>query len=433
MAWDFSTEPDFQEKLDWAAAFVRAEVEMLDLEYPELHYTVPTGALKERVDPLKQQVRDAGLWAAHLGPELGGNGYGQVKLALLNEILGSAHWAPIVFGCQAPDSGNAEILAHYGTPEQKARFLQPLLDGEIFSCYSMTEPQGGADPGQFRTRARRDGDDWVIDGFKFFSSNARGAEFFITMVVTDPTEPPQRGFSMFLIPADTPGLSIVRDIGLGGEPYGHGLHGLVRYDGVRVPADALLGTEGGGFAVAQTRLGGGRVHHAMRTVGLCNRIFDMLCERAVSRTTKGSLLSEKQAVQAFIADSYVQIQQFRLLVLHAAWTIDADGGSRAARQEIAAAKIAAPQVLHDVVTRAIQVHGALGISNELPLWRWLQQVYVVGFSDGPAEVHRTQLSKLVLREQAPAPGLYPSEHIPTRLQLVPDDITEALERHAGIR
>jgi acyl-CoA dehydrogenase len=428
--WDFSTDPAFQAKLDWANTFVREHCEPLDLRYPELHYTPPTPEIRDVIQPLKQAVRDQDLWAAHLGPELGGKGYGQLALGLLNEILGRSEWAPVIFGTQAPDTGNAEIIAHYGTEEQKAKYLRPLLDGEIFSCYSMTEPQGGSDPGQFRTRAVRDGDEWVINGFKFFSSNAANAEFFVVMVVTDEALPPQQGMSMFLVPAGTPGLEIVRMIGLGGEPQGHGLHGLVRYDNVRVPADALLGEAGHGFAVAQTRLGGGRVHHAMRTVGLCNRVFDMMCQRAVSRTTKGERLADKQAIQTFIADSYIQIQQFRLLVLHAAWVID-QKTTAGARTEIAAIKIAAPQVLHDVVTRAIQVHGALGISNELPLWRYLQQVYVVGFSDGPAEVHRTQLARGLLKGYQPAPGVWPTEHIPTLLGLESEEIRAALERHVA--
>jgi len=428
MAWDFSTDPEFQKKLDWAYQFVREEVEDLDLRYPEMHYTPTSGELKAVTDPLKQKVREHGLWAAHLGPELGGDGYGQVSLALLNEILGRTEWGPTIFGTQAPDTGNAEILAHYGTDAQKARFLQPLIDGEIFSCYSMTEPQGGSDPGRFRTSARRDGDDWILNGWKFFSSNAGNAAFFIVMAVTDFDLPPQAGMSMFLVPADTPGLEVERLIGLGGEPHGHGLHGLVHYDEVRIPAEGLLGEAGAGFAVAQTRLGGGRVHHAMRTVGVCNRVFDMICERVLSRTTKGELLADKQAIQTFVADSYIQIQQFRLLVLHAAWVID-QNTTAGARKEIAAIKIAAPGVLHDVVMRAIQIHGALGISNELPLWRWLQQVFVVGFSDGPAEVHRTQLSRAVLRDHEPTPGIWPSEHIPTRLGLESASVRESLEAH----
>ena len=415
MAWDFSTDPEFQKKLDWVATFVREEVEPLDLLFPHLHYTPLTAEIRRVVDPLKQQVRDQALWAAHLGPELGGQGYGQLKLGLLNEILGRSEWAPIIFGTQAPDTGNAEILAHYGTPEQKARYLQPLLDGEIFSCYSMTEPQGGADPGQFTCRATRDGDEWVIDGWKFFSSNAATASFIIVLVVTNPDVRPHEGMSMFLVPTDTPGVNIVRNIKLGGEPEHASGHALLQYDNVRVPAEALLGEEGRGFKVAQTRLGGGRVHHAMRTVGLCQRAFDMMCERALSRTTKGSRLSDKQAVQMYISEAWMQIQQLRLLVLHTAWLIDqhtTDG----TRKEIAACKTVAADVLHDVVMKAIQVHGALGISEELPLWRWLQQVFVVRFSDGPSEVHKIQMAKQILQAYEPVDGLWPSEHIPTRLE-----------------
>lgn len=428
VAWDFSTEPDFQEKLDWAADFVRREVEPLDLVYPHLHYTPPTPEIRRVIDPLKAQVREQGLWAAHLGPELGGHGYGQLKLALLNEILGRSEWAPVVFGTQAPDTGNAEILAHYGTPAQKERYLRPLLEGEIFSCYSMTEPQGGSDPAQFRCRGRRDGDEWVIDGWKFFSSNATTAAFIIVMVVTDPDAHPHEGMSMFLVPTDTPGIEIVRDIKLGGEPDHAPGHALVHYDNVRLPADALLGEEGKGFAVAQTRLGGGRVHHAMRTVGLCQRALDMMCERALSRTTKGSLLAEKQAVQQYIADSWAQIQQLRLLVLHTAWLIDQQT-TAGTRKEIAAIKTVAADVLHDVVMRAIQVHGALGISEELPLWRWLQQVFVVRFSDGPSEIHRTTVARQVLKSYRAVDGLWPSEHLPTRRAEAVAHVDAALAAH----
>ena len=212
--WDFETDPEYQELLDWADEFVRDEVEPLDLHLaaPAVHAARRDAA--QVVDPLKEQVREKGLWATHLGPELGGQGYGQLKLALLNEILGRSQWAPIVFGCQAPDTGNAEIIAHYGTPEQKERYLRPLLDGELFSCYSMTEPQGGADPTQFTTRAVRDGDDWVINGWKYFSSNASTASFLIVMVVTNPDVSPYQGMSMFLVPTDTPGVHIVRNVGL---------------------------------------------------------------------------------------------------------------------------------------------------------------------------------------------------------------------------
>ncbi len=322
MAWDFTTEPEYQQKLDWADAFVREEVEPLDLLWPGLEFTPPDERLRKVLDPLKAQVREQRLWATHLSPDLGGEGDGQVKLCLLNEILGRSSWAPIVFGCQAPDTGNAEIIAHYGTAEQKERYLRPLLDGEIFSCYSMTEPHAGADPTMFRTRAVRDGDEWVLDGWKFFSSNARTAAFLIVMAVTDPDVSPYEGMSMFLVPSDTPGVVIERNVGLAGEPLGEGSHALIHYDGVRLPADAVLGGEGQAFAIAQTRLGGGRIHHAMRTIGLAQQAIDMMCERALSRETQGSRLADKQFVQGYIADSYAQLAQFRLFVLHTAWAID---------------------------------------------------------------------------------------------------------------
>src|SRR5215831_17563484 len=227
MAWDFETEPEFQAKLDWADSFVREEVEPLDLVWPGLVFTPPDGTLRKVIDPLKQAVREQGLWATHLEPELGGQGYGQLKLCLLNEILGRSSWAPVIFGCQAPDTGNAEIIAHYGTAAQKERYLRPLLDGEVFSCYSMTEPEGGSDPAQFKTRAVRHRDEWVLNGWKFFSSNAKTAAFFIVMAVTDPSVSPYQGMSMFLVPADTPGIEIVRNVGLGYEPSGEGAHALI--------------------------------------------------------------------------------------------------------------------------------------------------------------------------------------------------------------
>src|ERR1700756_5346720 len=230
MSWDFTVEPEFQELLDWTDEFVTEKVYTLDLLWPRDTYR-PRARLSQRqrdvIDPLKEEVRKRGLWACHLGPELGGQGYGQLKLALLNEILGRSQWAPIIFGCQAPDTGNAEIIAHYGTPEQKERYLRPLLDGEIFSCYSMTEPQGGADPTQFQTKAVRDGDDWVINGWKYFSSNAKTASFLIVMVVTNPDVSPYQGMSMFLAPTDTPGVQIERHIGLWGEALNEGAEALI--------------------------------------------------------------------------------------------------------------------------------------------------------------------------------------------------------------
>src|SRR3954454_19254213 len=290
MSWDFETDPEYQKVLDWAEEFVREEEDPLDLAFPHLQFVPLDDKQRKAIDPLKEEVRRKGLWATHLGPELGGQGYGQLKLALLNEILGRSQWASIVFGCQAPDTGNAEIIAHYGTEAQKEQYLQPLLDGECFSCYSMTEPHAGADPTMFTTRAVKDGDEWVVNGYKFFSSNARTASFLIVMVVTDPDVSAYQGMSMFLVPTDTPGVKIERNIGLAGEPEDEGSHALIHYDDVRVGGEALLGGEGQAFAIAQTRLGGGRIHHAMRTVGHAKKAIDMMCERALSRHTQGEVL-----------------------------------------------------------------------------------------------------------------------------------------------
>jgi acyl-CoA dehydrogenase len=431
MAWDFETEPEFQAKLDWADEFVREEVEPLDLLFHGLEFTPPSDELRTIVDPLKQRVRDQKLWATHLGPELGGEGYGQLKLSLLNEILGRSSWAPIIFGCQAPDTGNAEIIAHYGTPEQKERYLKPLLEGELFSCYSMTEPTGGSDPTRFTTRATRDGDEWVIQGWKYFSSNAPTAAFLIVMAVTDPDVSAYQGMSMFLVPSDTPGIRIERNIGLGGEPLGHGSHSLIHYDDVRVPADALLGGEGQAFAIAQTRLGGGRIHHAMRTIGMAQKALDAMCERALSRETQGSLLADKQFVQGYVADSYVQLTQFRLFVLWVAWSIDKHNDYRRVRKDIAAVKVAMPTVLHDIAWRTIQVHGALGVSNEMPFHSMLLGASIMGLADGPTEVHKVTIARQVLREHKPSDDLWPTQHLPRRLAAAREKFADFLEHEVG--
>ena len=431
MAWDFETEPEFQAKLDWADSFVREEVEPLDLVWPGLVFTPPDETLRKVIDPLKQAVRDQGLWATHLGPELGGQGDGQHKLSLLNEILGRSSWAPVIFGCQAPDTGNAEIIAHYGSPEQKERYLRPLLAGEVFSCYSMTEPEGGADPTQFKTRAVREGSEWVLNGWKFFSSNAKTASFFIVMAVTDPSVSPYKGMSMFLVPAETPGIEIVRNVGLGSERMGEGSHALIHYNDVRLPSDALLGLENQAFVIAQTRLGGGRIHHAMRTIGQSKKALDMMCERALSRYTAGSVLADKQFVQGYIADSYAQLTQFRLFVLYTAWEIDKYNDYKRVRKDIAAIKVLMPGVLHDIASRALQVHGALGASNEMPFMRMLHGAYVLGLADGPTEVHKMTVARQVLRDYRPADDLWPSEHLPKKLAAARAKYAEYLEHEVG--
>jgi acyl-CoA dehydrogenase len=429
MAWDFTTEPEFQEKLDWMDGFVRDEIEPLDLVWGGRAFHPLDDTLRKVVDPLKQQVRERGLWACHLGPELGGEGYGQLKLSLMNEILGRSQWAPIIFGTQAPDTGNAEIIAHYGTEAQKERYLKPLLNGEIFSSYSMTEPQGGSDPTRFTTMARRDGEEWVLEGWKFFSSNARTASFLIVMAVTNPDVSAYKGMSMFLVPTDTPGVEIVRNVGLMGESLhdDDGMHALIHYNEVRLPTESLLGGEGQAFAIAQTRLGGGRIHHAMRTVGICQKALDMMCERALSRETQGSLLADKQSVQNYVADSYAQLMQFRLFVLYVAWEIDEYQDYRRVRHDIAAIKVLTPQVLHDIVQRSIQVHGALGVSNEMPLGRMWMMAPIMGLVDGPSEVHRVTVARQVLKRYQAAPGLWPTEHLPEKIAAAREKFAEYLE------
>ena len=410
--WDFSTDPEFQTQLDWMDEFVRDEVEPLDVLFGNLTFHSLDEPLRSLVGALKDQVRARGLWACHLGPELGGQGYGQVRLALMNEVLGRSSWAPIVFGCAAPDTGNAEIIARYGTAAQRERWLQPLLEGEVFSCYSMTEPQGGSDPTMITTRAVRDGDDWVITGEKFFSSNLRTSSFLIVMAVTDPDVSPYRGMSMFLVPSDAPGIEVLANIGLGDEPWGEGMHAHVRYHDVRVPADHLLGGEGEAFAVAQSRLGGGRIHHAMRAVAAAQRQLSMMCERALSRTTKGESLARKQMVQEAVADSWIQLQSFRLMVLHTAWLID-QGATDAARRHIAACKVLTAEVLVDLTRRAQHLHGALGVSN---LMRFPSDLgAVMGVVDGPTEVHKVTVARSVLGDHQPSPDLWPTQFGPRRV------------------
>jgi acyl-CoA dehydrogenase len=432
--WDFETDPEYQEKLDWVDEFIRTEVEPLELLALD-PYDKQNAAMMAVLRPLQQQVKDHGLWAAHLTPELGGQGYGQVQLALLNEILGRSRWAPSVFGCQAPDSGNAEILALFGTDAQKQRYLQPLLEGEISSCYSMTEPQGGSDPGLFVTRAERDGDSWLINGEKWFSSNARHASFFIVMAVTNPAGRTRDKMSLFIVPAETPGIEIVRNVAVGYEggstSADHGSHGYVRYTDVRVPFDHVLGGEGQAFAIAQTRLGGGRIHHAMRTIALARRAFDMMCERAVSRQTRQGPLSNFQLTQEKVADSWIQIEQFRLLVLRTAWLIDKHHDYQKVRRDIAAVKVAMPQVLHDVVQRAMHLHGALGVSNEMPFVKMMIAAESLAIADGPTEVHKLTLARRTLREYEPVTGLFPSAHIPTRRAAAQARLAELLEREAS--
>ena len=409
MAWDFQTDPEYQEKLDWVEQFVREEVEPADRLYDhplDMNDPVRNAIIR----PLQARVREQQLWACHLGPELGGPGYGQLKLALLNERIGTTLSGPVVFGTQAPDSGNAEVLAHFGSADLKRRYLEPLLAGEIASCFSMTEPTGGSDPTSFQCRAVRDGDHYVVNGEKWFSSNARFATFLVLMAVTDPDAPRHRRASMFIVPADAPGIEIIRNVGVTGHAGHEGTHAYVRYTNVRIPVDHRLGEEGDGFKVAQVRLGGGRIHHAMRTVALVRKSLDMMLERAVSRETRGQRLGDLQLVQEMIAESWVQLEQFRLFVLQTAWKIDQLKDYRLVIKDIAGVKIAMPKVLQDVAGRALQLHGSLGVSTEMPFGKYVLESFHMAIADGATEVHKQSVAKQLLKGVEPAPDLFPSQH-----------------------
>jgi acyl-CoA dehydrogenase len=345
---------------------------------------------------LRDEVRELGLWAPHVPPEAGGTGTGFLDYAYLNEHIGRSTFGQFVFGCQAPDAGNAEILYAFGTDEQKERWLQPLVAGQIRSFFSMTEPEvPGSDPTTLRTRAVRDGDEWVIDGHKWFSSGAEGAAFGIVMAVTDPDAPAHGRATQIIVPADTPGVEIVKPITvMGHEGKGWSTHCEVRYTGVRVPVTNTLGEAGAGFLIAQKRLGPGRIHHVMRWLGQMERAFELMCEYALHRETSTGLLADKQTVQNWIADSYAEIQACRFMTLDAAHKID---GGDEARVEVSAIKFYAARVLNEVIDRAVQVHGARGLTDETPLAAMLMNARGGRIYDGPDEVHRQVVAKRILK------------------------------------
>src|SRR3954471_6056243 len=348
---------------------------------------------------LQDEVRAAGLWAPHVPPEAGGTGTGFLDYAYLNEQIGLTIWGQLIFGCQAPDAGNAEILHLFGTDEQKERWLLPLVAGDIRSFFSMTEPEvPGSDPTTLRTRAVRDGDEYVLDGHKWFSSGAEGAAFGIVMAVTDPDLEPHRRASQIVVPAETPGVEVVRAIPtMGHRGRNWTTHCEVRYTNVRVPAANLLGDEGAGFLIAQKRLGPGRIHHVMRWLGQMQRAFELMCTYSLERETFGEPLAQKQTVQNWIADSYAEIQACRLTTLDAAHKIDAGDE---ARVEISAIKFSAARVLQDVIDRAIQVHGARGLTDETPLAQMAMHARAGRIYDGPDEVHRMVVARRILKSYA---------------------------------
>ena len=417
MAWDFSTDPEFQEKLDWMRGFT--DTQIIPLELISRH--LPQSQLDALLAPLKQKVKDAGLWAAHLGPEDGGQGLGQLPLALMHEVLGRSLLAPEIFGNQAPDSGNAELIAAGADEAQRERWLKPLMAGTVRSCFAMTEPhQAGSDPTGIRTRCERDGDEWVLNGHKWFASNASIAEFLVVMAVSDPEAPPHKRAAMLIVPTDTPGLRIARDVGTMAHeapPEGQlmdraGGHAEIFFENCRVPLDHMIGAPGDGFILAQKRLGGGRIHHGMRMIGQCLRAFDMMKERAVSREVRGRPLGDLQMTQDAVAESWTEMETARLLTLKAAWHIDREGG-KDARVYIAMVKYWVPRVLFNVLDRTIQLHGALGYSTDMPLEEMYRQARALRIADGADEVHKQTIARQLLRDATPVAG-WPSEHIPTR-------------------
>src|SRR3954467_2004878 len=352
---------------------------------------------------LRGEVRELGLWAPHVPPEAGGSGTGFLDYAYLNEHIGRSMFGQLVFGCQAPDAGNAEILHMFGTDEQKERWLHPLVAGQIRSFFSMTEPEvPGSDPTTLRTRAVRDGDDWVIDGHKWFSSGADGAAFGIVMAVTDPEAHPHGRATQIIVPADTAGVDVVRPIVVMGHAgKGWSTHCEVRYTGVRVPVANTLGAEGAGFLIAQKRLGPGRIHHVMRWLGQMQRAFELMCSYSLQRKTFGEALADKQTVQNWIAESAAEIQACRLMTLQAAQRID-DGDE--ARVEISVIKFYAARVLNDVIDRAIQVHGGLGMTEDTPLASMFRAARAGRIYDGPDEVHKMVVARRILRSYEDGDG-----------------------------
>jgi acyl-CoA dehydrogenase len=358
----------------------------------------------DRDDPpilleLMDKAKAAGLWNLFLPNEKWGAGLSNLDYAPLAEIMGRSGWiAPRTFNCSAPDTGNMEILAEFGTAEQQDQWLVPLLQGEIRSCFSMTEPDvASSDATNIRCRIERDGDDYVITGRKWWSTGALHpkCKLSIVMGVTDPDADTYHRQSMILVPMDTPGVKIERSLPIFGYDAGGGDAEIV-FDGARVPASALLGEEGGGFAIAQARLGPGRIHHCMRAIGMAERAFDLMCTRATQRVAFGKTIAEQGVVQDWVAESRMRIEQARLLTLKTAWLMDTVG-NKGARIEISAIKVVAPEVATWVIDRAIQVFGAKGVSEDVPLAEMYAHARTLHLADGPDEVHKMQIARRELR------------------------------------
>lgn len=378
-------------------AFIRERLIPTDLEVTHM----PWEEARVRLDGLREEVKQMGLWAPQVHKEYGGLGLTNEQHGILSGILGMSPAGHYVFNCQAPDAGNMEILHEFGTRHQKDKYLRPLAEGRIRSCFSMTEPQNaGSNPLLMDTTAVKEGDHWVINGHKWFTSSADGASFAIVMAITDPDHPnPYRRASQIIVPADTEGFRIVRNIPVMGEAgAGYFSHAEIRYENCRVPAENILGGEGDGFAIAQTRLGPGRIHHCMRWIGICERAFEMMCSYAASRTmSPGKPLAEKQTIQVWVAEQRAEIDAARMLVLDAARKIDRCGQD-GARLEISLIKFYVANVLQRTLDRAIQVHGALGVTDDTILGWWYRHERGARIYDGPDETHKVRAAKEIMKK-----------------------------------
>ncbi|HET7507894.1 MAG TPA: acyl-CoA dehydrogenase family protein [Solirubrobacterales bacterium] len=414
---DFNPSPEVAQLRERVLDFMDAEIYPQEREIMEaLDEEVGAGVpYPENLAAVREKAKADGLWNLFMPDERFGPGLTNWEYGLLCEEMGrSPMAAPMAFNCSAPDTGNMEILAEHGTAEQRERWLEPLLEGRIRSCFSMTEPEvSGSDPTLLQAKATLDGDEWVVEGHKWFTSGAVGADLAIAMVVTDPDAHPYGRASMICVPTDTPGFNLVRPISVMGHDGGPG-HCEIRYEECRVPKEFLLGERGAGFAIAQDRLGPGRIHHCMRAIGTAERAHEMMCRRANERHAFGGPLADKQFVQEAIAASRMEIDQARLLTLYAAWKMDTEG-KRAARQAISAIKIVAANMVMDVLDRAIQVHGSLGMTDDTPLaimWRFSRMLRL---ADGPDEVHkmvlaRRELNRWSKRAEAEAEGNLEPRH-----------------------
>ena len=400
---DFEISDTMQTILPLVHAFMDEEVIPLEGEFLHGHPEV----VAEQVAALQQRVRQMGVWAANHPVEFGGLGLSMVEHGLLSEALGRSPLGHNVFGVQAPDAGNVEILHAHATSEQRERFLRPLVAGDVRSCFSMTEPAiAGSNPTLLEATAVRDGDDFVINGQKWFTSPADGAAFAIVMAVTEPDAAPHQRSSMIIVPTETEGFNLVRNISVMGHAGGgHASHGEVIYQSCRVPQANLLGHAGAGFAIAQERLGPGRIHQCMRWLGIASRSFDLLCACANQRviTAEGDTLADRQIVQHWVAELDAEIRSARLLTLHAAWKIDTVG-AKAARDEISAIKFSVAGTMLRAVDTAIQVHGALGVTDDTILAYWYRHERAARIYDGADEVHKTSLGRRILRQQKTGVG-----------------------------